>query len=76
MVAEYDEDKVEKAVGCLKALAHPIRLKILATLQDRETNVQNLVETVGTTPPNISQHLTVMRDNNILSSRKEVNQVF
>ncbi|MBF0140605.1 MAG: winged helix-turn-helix transcriptional regulator [Magnetococcales bacterium] len=60
----------------MKALAHPLRLKILVALSDQEMSVQDLVERVGTTQSNVSQHLTIMRDKNILSSRREANQVF
>ncbi|MBF0126402.1 MAG: winged helix-turn-helix transcriptional regulator [Magnetococcales bacterium] len=60
----------------MKALAHPVRLKVIVALRDREMNVQELVETVGATPSNVSQHLGIMRDKKILSSRREANHVF
>ncbi|MBF0422184.1 MAG: winged helix-turn-helix transcriptional regulator [Magnetococcales bacterium] len=60
----------------MKALAHPLRLRVLVALNDQELSVQDLVERVGTTQSNVSQHLTIMRDKNILSSRREANQVF
>lgn len=72
----FDEDNIEKVARCMKALAHPLRLKVLVTLSDQEMSVQDLVERVGTTQSNVSQHLTIMRDKNILSSRREANQVF
>ena len=72
----FDEDNIERAARCMKALAHPLRLKVIAALQDRELSVQALVEAVGTTQSNVSQHLTIMRDKNILSSRRVANQVF
>lgn len=60
----------------MKALAHPLRLKVIAALNTQELSVQELVEAVGTTQSNVSQHLTVMRDKQILSSRRVANQVF
>ncbi|MBF0271283.1 MAG: winged helix-turn-helix transcriptional regulator [Magnetococcales bacterium] len=60
----------------MKALAHPLRLKVIVALRDRELSVQELVDAVGTTQSNVSQHLTIMRDKNILDSRREANQVF
>jgi ArsR family transcriptional regulator len=72
----FDEGNVERAARCMKALAHPLRLKVIAALQDKELSVQALVEAVGTTQSNVSQHLTIMRDKNILSSRRVANQVF
>jgi DNA-binding transcriptional ArsR family regulator len=76
MALEFDETKLEKAAGFLKVLAHPVRIKIIYTLEDKEINVQDLVEAVGTTQPNVSQHLTIMRERNILSFRREANQIF
>lgn len=76
MPVDFDENNIEKVARCMKALAHPLRLKVLVALNDQELSVQDLVEAVGTTQSNVSQHLTIMRDKNILSSRREANQVF
>ena len=76
MAGNYDEANIEQVARCMKALAHPLRLKVIFALRDRELSVQELVDAVGTTQSNVSQHLTIMRDKNILSSRREANQVF
>ncbi|MDH4100256.1 MAG: metalloregulator ArsR/SmtB family transcription factor, partial [Nitrospirota bacterium] len=47
-----------------------------ATLREGEKSVQEIERVVGTTQSNISQHLSVLRDKDILSYRKEGNQVF
>jgi ArsR family transcriptional regulator len=39
-------------------------------------SVQDIVERVGTSQSNISQHLAILRDKGILSSRKDANRVF
>jgi len=70
-----DED-IDRASRSLKAMSHPLRLKILCTLGDREISVQDIVEHVGTSQSNISQHLAILRDKGILSSRKDANRVF
>ena len=70
-----DED-VERAARSLKAMSHPLRLKILCTLGDREISVQDIVEHVGTSQSNISQHLAILRDKGILASRKDANRGF
>ena len=67
---------IETASRSLKAMSHPLRLKILCTLGDREVCVQGIVENVGTSQSNISQHLAILRDKGILSSRKDANKVF
>ena len=70
-----DED-IERASRSLKAMSHPLRLKILCTLGDREVSVQDIVGHVGTSQSNISQHLAILRDKGILTSRKDANRVF
>jgi len=67
---------IEIASRSLKAMSHPLRLKILCTLGNREVCVQGIVENVGTSQSNISQHLAILRDKGILSARKDANKVF
>ncbi len=70
-----DED-IDRASRSLKAMSHPLRLKILCTLGDQEVSVQDIVDRVGTSQSNISQHLAILRDKGILSSRKDANRVY
>tara|TARA_Y100001935_G_scaffold255662_1_gene270845 strand:- start:26965 stop:27336 length:372 start_codon:yes stop_codon:yes gene_type:complete len=70
-----DED-IDRASRSLKAMSHPLRLKILCTLGGEEVSVQDIVELVGTSQSNISQHLAILRDKGILASRKDANRVF
>ena len=44
--------------------------------RDREVSVQDIVEAVGTSQSNISQHLAILRDKGILASRKDANRVY
>jgi DNA-binding transcriptional ArsR family regulator len=62
--------------NALKAMAHPLRWKILCTLGDRELSVGEIVEQTGTSQSNISQHLDQLRNKNILVSRKEANRIY
>ncbi len=71
-----DDDDIDRASRALKAMSHPLRLKILCTLGDQEVSVQDIVERVGTSQSNISQHLAILRDKGILTSRKDANRVF
>ncbi len=70
-----DED-IERASRSLKAMSHPLRLKILCVLGDQEVSVQDIVEYVGTSQSNISQHLAILRDKGILNCRKDANRVY
>jgi ArsR family transcriptional regulator len=70
------EEDIERASRSLKAMSHPLRLRILCILGDQEVSVQEIVECVGTSQSNISQHLAILRDKGILASRKDANRVF
>ena len=70
------EEDIDRASRSLKAMSHPLRLKILCTLRDQEVSVQDIVDNVGTSQSNISQHLAILRDKGILASRKDANRVF
>ena len=75
LMSARDED-IECALRSFKAMSHPLRLKILCTLGDREVSVQNIAGHVGTSQSNISRHLAMLRDEGILMSRKDANGVF
>jgi DNA-binding transcriptional ArsR family regulator len=70
------EDQIEMASRAMKAMSHPLRLKILCVLGEREVSVQEIVESVGTTQSNISQHLSILRDKGVLRTRKDANRVY
>ena len=70
------EEDISRASRSLKAMSHPLRLKILCTLGDQEVSVQDIVDAVGTSQSNISQHLAILRDKGILASRKDANKVY
>ena len=72
-----NEEDIHLASRSLKAMAHPLRLKILCILGgNTEVSVQDIVERVGTSQSNISQHLAILRDKGILSARKDANRVY
>ena len=65
------EEDIYRASRALKAIAHPLRLKMLCILGGaQEVSVQDLVKEVGTSQSNISQHLSILRDKDILASRR------
>lgn len=70
------EEDIQQAARAMKAIAHPLRLKVLCVLGNQEFSVQDIVEQVGTTQSNISQHLAKMRDQGVLATRKESNWVY
>lgn len=77
LVLITNEEDIFHASHSLKAMAHPLRLKILCILGGSgEVSVQDIVEQVGTSQSNISQHLSILREKGILASRKDANKVF
>jgi ArsR family transcriptional regulator len=69
-------DDIRAASAAMQAMGHPLRLKILCLVGSQELSVLEIVEAVGTSQSNISQHLAVLRDHGILAARKEANKVF
>jgi len=60
----------------MRAIAHPLRLKILCVLGEQESIVQDIVEAVGTSQSNVSQHLAILREKGILATRRSANRVY
>lgn len=72
----YNDTEIQRAARCLKAMSHPLRLKILCVLGSNSISVQDIVEQVGTSQSNISQHLAILREKDILNYKKEANRVY
>lgn len=71
------EDIVVKLVAdFLKSLAHPIRIKIIRLLEKGERCVCEIIEEVDIEQSNLSQHLSVMKKQGILESRKDGQKMF
>ncbi|TAK07649.1 MAG: ArsR family transcriptional regulator [Candidatus Manganitrophaceae bacterium] len=70
------DENVKMAARCLKALAHPTRLKIIAVLEDREMSVQQISDALNLSQSSMSQHLNLLKDRNALESRRAGSQVF
>ena len=69
-------ENIREASEAMQAMAHPLRLKILCLVGGRELSVLQIVEAVGTTQSNVSQHLGVLKEHGLLASRKQANKVF
>lgn len=54
-----------------KALAHPTRIQIIKLLKDGEQCVCNILPNVDSEQSNTSQHLTVLKNQGIVESRKD-----
>ena len=54
-----------------KALAHPLRIRILELLLESERSVQELQRALGVDQPIVSQQLAILRAKNIVEPRKQ-----
>ncbi|MFQ5836084.1 MAG: ArsR/SmtB family transcription factor [bacterium] len=75
------ESPIEKKVYQLhselcKTLSHPKRLEILNHLRDGEKSAGELVSLIGSSKANLSQHLAVLRQRRIVSTRREGVNIF
>lgn len=67
----------EEAAAVLRAVAHPLRLRLLEILgQEEECNVGRLCALAGSAQPLVSHQLARMRHGGVLSARREGPQVF
>jgi DNA-binding transcriptional ArsR family regulator len=69
----------ESAAQCcalLKAMAHEDRLLLLCQLIEGEHNVGELEECVGIRQPSLSQHLGVLREEGLVSARREGKYIY
>ncbi|KIY23792.1 MULTISPECIES: ArsR/SmtB family transcription factor [Mesobacillus] len=58
-----------------KALAHPLRIKILELLAEGEKSVNELQNLASSEGSAVSQQLTILRNKNIVTGTKEGNRV-
>jgi DNA-binding transcriptional ArsR family regulator len=59
-----------------QALGHPTRIAIVEMLREAELSAGVLQARLGIEQANVSQHLAILRSRQILTNRKEGNQVF
>lgn len=64
------------ACGLLKVLANPDRLLLLCRLSQAELCVSDLESETGIRQPTLSQQLTVLRQEEVVCTRREGKQIF
>ena len=67
---DYDE-----GARVLKALAHPTRLHLLELIREKSPCVKSMEKVLGVTQPNVSQHLSLLRNMGIIEAKRDGNQV-
>lgn len=66
----------DKAAELFGVLSTPIRLRIISALCQGEKNVGQLLEELGVSQPNMSQHLNLMYRAGLVAKRRQGAQVF
>jgi DNA-binding transcriptional ArsR family regulator len=59
-----------------QALAHPTRIAIIEALREGELSAGAIQERLSVEQANLSQHLAILRTRQLVTNRKEGNQVF
>ncbi len=59
-----------------KALANPLRIRILDQLRTEELTVSEIRDRLDVELPNISQQLSVLRSKNLVVGRKQGNNIY
>jgi len=66
-----DPTRAAQVAEVLKAVAHPLRLRIIAILVERRANVGQLAEALGAEQAIVSQQLRILRHNGLVAADRE-----
>ncbi len=66
----------DELVDALKALAHPVRLRIMQALSGAERNVGEIDAAADIGQPTLSQQLAVLRNAGLVKTRKDAKLVY
>ena len=73
---EFKDAMYDGLAKLLKALSNPFRLEIIEMLSQGEKSVEGIVQSTNLTIANASQHLQILKNNNIVKARKEKQYVY
>lgn len=75
-VAQQMQVQAVAASDLLKAMANPQRLRVLCLLIEREMSVGELNALVDLSQSALSQHLAVLREKDLVKTRREAQTVY
>jgi rhodanese-related sulfurtransferase/predicted transcriptional regulator len=73
---EFKDAMYDGLAKMLKSISNPARLEIIEMLSQGEKSVEGIVQATNLTIANASQHLQVLKNNNIVKFRKEKQYVY
>jgi DNA-binding transcriptional ArsR family regulator len=65
-----------EVANLLKTIANPIRLQILCCILEKKKNCSELLEKIDIDQSPLSQHLTILKKNQIIKSEKHGKYIF
>ncbi|MBK6729746.1 MAG: helix-turn-helix transcriptional regulator [Bacteroidetes bacterium] len=66
------QSTLEKAASLMRAIAHPLRLKIIVLLDKNKTaNVNKIYKLLNTEQSIVSQHLKIMRNADLVNTKRD-----
>ncbi|MEW6284729.1 MAG: metalloregulator ArsR/SmtB family transcription factor [Chloroflexota bacterium] len=71
MLITSTTSSIDLQAKLFRGFADPSRLSILLALHEGERTVSDLVETTGFTQPNVSNHLSCLRDCGLVTVRQQ-----
>ncbi len=74
--SEAEEELYRLQADFCKGMAHPKRIQILRVLKEGEKTVNELAKVTGIPQANMSQHLALLRQFGLLSTRREGTSIF
>ena len=76
MISGRDDDLNKIQSEFCKVVTHPSRIKIIHLLGEAEMSVSEIVEKIGQSQSNVSQHLTILKMNKIIEERREGQKIY
>ena len=75
-MTKINKKAVAKVAEVLKAVAHPVRLRIIALLEHDEKCVGDIAKDIGSKQSITSQELNMMKDKGVLACRRDGTKVY
>ena len=76
IIAEKNVLAASQASGLLKALADPLRMRVIQSLSEGECCVCDLMEKTGLAQSRLSFHLKVLKDSGLITDRQSGRWVY
>lgn len=76
LVFQPNDAVFARAAEIFRLMSTPIRIRIINTLCHGEKNVSEILDSVATTQPNLSQHLNLLYQARVLDKERRGNQIF